>query len=225
AHSGRREVESFVRSAGCGRHGRRRGRRAPTPSRTSCGRPRGRRSDASVGPVRPPCRCIARGLPPPRSVQVVRSFRSPRRPTLASMTFAGLLAFLGLAVVTMDVLGGMLAMGMLLRGGTMRHLLAFAAGYVAVVVAATLVLPPLLTLLGRWLHPVLESNDAIGAVEAVVGLALIGFGVHQFRAASQPPGPHGPLEARAAPARLATLPLILGGVAFAGTALADPAFT
>lgn len=141
------------------------------------------------------------------------------------MTFAGLLAFLGLAVVTMDVLGGVLAMGMLLRGGTMRHLLAFAAGYVAVVVAATLVLHPLLTLLGRWLHPALESNDAIGAVEAVVGLALIGFGVHQFRAASQPPGPHGPLEERAAPARLATVPLILGGVAFAGTALADPSFT
>ena len=64
------------------------------------------------------------------------------------MTFAGLLAFLGLAVVTMDVLGGVLAMGMLLRGGMLRHLLAFSAGYVAVVVAATLVLHPLLTLLG-----------------------------------------------------------------------------
>ncbi|WP_341856663.1 hypothetical protein [Brachybacterium sp. GPGPB12] len=140
------------------------------------------------------------------------------------MTLAGLLAFLGLAVVTMDVLGGVLAMGILLRGGTMRHLLAFAAGYVAVVVAATLVPHPPLTLLGRWSHPVLESNGAIGAVEAVVGLALIGFGVHQFRAAS-PPGPHGPLEERAAPKRLATVPLVLGGVAFAGTALADPAFT
>ncbi len=141
------------------------------------------------------------------------------------MTFAGLLAFLGLAVVTMDVLGGVIAMGMLLRGATMRHLLAFTAGYTAVVIAATLLLHPLLTLLGRWLRPVLESNDAIGTVEAVVGLALIGFSVHQFRAAVRSPRPHGRLEEKAAPARLATVPLVLGGVAFAGTALADPGFT
>jgi cytochrome c biogenesis protein CcdA len=141
------------------------------------------------------------------------------------MTFAGLLAFFGLAVVTMDVLGGVIATGVLLRGGTVRHLLAFAGGYVVIVTAATLVLHPLLELLGRWLHPVLDSNDAIGAVEVVVGLALLGFSVHQFRAASRPPRPHGRLEERASPARLAAAPLALAGVAFAGTALADPAFT
>lgn len=141
------------------------------------------------------------------------------------MTLPGLLAFLGLAVVTVDVLGGVLAMGMLLRGATVRHLLAFAAGYTAVITAATLVLHPLLRWLGRWLHPVLASNDAIGAVEVVVGLALLGVGVHQLRASRRPHREHGRLEDRVAPTRLATVPLLLGGALFAGTTLADPAFT
>ena len=139
------------------------------------------------------------------------------------MTFAGLLAFFALAVVTMDVLGGVLAFGMLLRGGTLRHLLAFGAGYTVIVTAATLILQPLLTLLSRWLHPLLASNGAIGAIEVVAGLALVAFAVHQFRAAARPPAPHGRLERRATPARLAVAPLILAGAAFAGTALADPA--
>lgn len=140
------------------------------------------------------------------------------------MTFAGILAFLGLAVVTMDVLGGVIAISVMLRGGTVRHLLAFAGGYTVIIIAATLILRPLLELLNRWLRPVLDSNNAIGAVEIVVGLALAGFSVHQFRAASRPPRPHGRLE-RSTPARLATGPLILAGVAFSATALADPAFT
>ena len=139
------------------------------------------------------------------------------------MTPAGLLAFFGLAVVTMDVLGGVIAVGVLLRGGTRRHLLAFVGGYVVIVTGATLILHPLLELLSRWLRPVLESSDAIGAVEIAVGLALIAFSVHQFRAAARS-RPHGPLEQRAAPTRLATVPLLLAGVAFAGTALADPGF-
>jgi len=140
------------------------------------------------------------------------------------MTFAGILAFFGLAVVTMDVLGGVIAIGVMLRGGTVRHLLAFAGGYTVIVAAATLILHPLLTLLDRWLRPVLESNDAIGIVEVVVGLALLAFSVHQFRAASRPPTPHGRLEKRSTPARLAAAPLALAGVAFSATALADPAF-
>lgn len=140
------------------------------------------------------------------------------------MTFAGILAFFGLAVVAVDVLGGVIAIGVMLRGGTVRHLLAFAGGYAAVIVAATLILLPLMSLLHRWLQPVLDSNNAIGAVEVVVGLALAGVALHQFRAASRPPTPHGRLEQRATPKRLATAPLVLAGVGFAGTALADPAF-
>src|SRR5699024_23376 len=140
------------------------------------------------------------------------------------MTFAGLLAFFGLAVVTMDVLGGVIAIGVMLRGGTVRNLLALTGGYTVIVVAATLILRPLLALLDRWLRPVLESRGTIGAVEIVVGLALLGFSVHQFRAAARPPTPNGPLEQRSPPRRLATAPLILAWVGFSATALADPAF-
>jgi len=140
------------------------------------------------------------------------------------MTFAGILAFFGLAVVAVDVLGGVIAIGVMLRGGTVRHLLAFAGGYAVVIVAATLILRPLLSLLHRWLRPMLDSNNAIGVVEIVVGLALLAVSVHQFRAASRPPTPHGRLERRATPKRLAIAPLALAGMGFAGTALADPAF-
>ena len=71
----------------------------------------------------------------------------------------------------------------------------------------------------------LASNDAIGVVEVVVGLALVGVGVHQLRASLKPRREHGPLEDRVMPTRLATVPLLLGGALFAGTTLADPAFT
>src|SRR5699024_9817085 len=113
----------------------------------------------------------------------------------------------------------------MLRGGTVRNLLAFAGGYTAIVVAATLILRPLLALLDRWLRPVLESRGAISAVEIVVGLALLGFSIHQFRAAARPPTPHGPLEQRSTPSRLATAPLVPAVVARSATALADPTVT
>ncbi|WP_193105925.1 hypothetical protein [Brachybacterium sp. FME24] len=141
------------------------------------------------------------------------------------MTFAGALAFLGLAVLTMDVLGGVIATGILLRGGRFRHLLAFCAGYTAVIIPVTLLLHPLLTVLGTWLRPILHSNDAIGSVEVVAGLALAGFALHQWRAARRPPLPHGRLQRRSSPARLAMWPLLAAGLAFSATALADPAFT
>src|SRR5699024_3519306 len=51
-----------------------------------------------------------------------------------------------------------------------------------------------------------------------------GFSVHQFRAAARSPTPNGPLEQRSTPRPLATAPLILAGVGFSATALADPAF-
>ena len=141
------------------------------------------------------------------------------------MTFAGILAYFGLAVATMDVLGGVIAIGVMLRGGTVRHLLAFVGGYTVVIIAATLILRPLLELLNRWLRPVLDSNNAIGAVELVVGLTLVAFSIHQFRAESRPPVPHGRLGQRSTQKRLATAPLILAGVGFSATALADPGFT
>src|SRR5699024_8782559 len=115
------------------------------------------------------------------------------------MTSAGLLAFFGLAVVTMDVLGGVIAVGVMLRGGTVRNRLAFAGGCTAVVVAATLILRPLLALLDRWLRPVLESRGALSAVEIVVGLALLGFSIHQFHVAARPHAPHAPLATRSPP--------------------------
>lgn len=141
------------------------------------------------------------------------------------MTFAGILAFLGLAVVTMDVLGGVIATGVLLRGGAVRHLLAFLGGYTVVVTAATLALHPLLAWLSSVLRPVLDSNNAIGTVEIVVGLALAGISAHQFHAVSRPRQKHGRIEERSTPTRLAATPLALAGVAFSVTALADPSFT
>ncbi|MDN5896732.1 MAG: amidohydrolase family protein [Nocardioides sp.] len=77
----------------------------------------------------------------------------------------------------------------------------------------------------RGLHRVLDSNYAVRAVEIMVGLALVSFSVHQFRAASHPPAPHGRLERCSTPKRLATAPLILAGVGFSATALAGPGFT
>ena len=132
------------------------------------------------------------------------------------MTFAGILAFLGLAVVTMDVLGGVTAPGVLLRGR---------GGYTVVVTAATLVLLPLLAWRSSVLRPVLDSNNAIGTVEIVVGLALAGISAHQFRAVTRPQQKHGRIEERSTPTRLAATPLALAGVAFSVTALADPSFT
>lgn len=140
------------------------------------------------------------------------------------MTFAGLLAFLGLALVTMDVLGGVIATSVLLSGGRLRHLLAFFSGYAAVIIVATLVLHPLLALLSSWLRPVLASNGAVGSVEVAVGAVLGAVAVHQYRASRRPPGPPGRMQRRSAPKRLALWPMLLAGVGFSATALADPAF-
>ena len=141
------------------------------------------------------------------------------------MTLAGVLAFLGLAILTMDVLGGVIATGVLLRGGKLRHLLAFAAGYTLVIIPVTVVLHPLLTVLGAWLRPILHSNDAIGSVEVAAGLALGAFAVYQWRTARRPPLPHGRVARRSSPTRLGMWPLLVAGMAFSATALADPAFT
>ena len=141
------------------------------------------------------------------------------------MSLPGVLAFLGLAVLTMDVLGGVIATGVLLRGGRLRHLLAFVGGYALVIIPVTALLHPLLTVLGTWLRPILHSNDAIGSVEVVAGLALGAVSVHQWRAARRAPDPHNRLPRRSSPARLAMWPLLVAGMAFSATALADPAFT
>ena len=119
------------------------------------------------------------------------------------MTLAGILAFLGLGAITMDVLGGVIATGILLRGGQLRHLLAFGGGYALVIIPVTALLHPLLTVLGTWLRPILHSNDAIGSIEVVAGLALGALAVHQWRSARTPPSaPGSPQQSQhAGPAR------------------------
>ena len=89
---------------------------------------------------------------------------------------------------------------------------------------AALVLHPLLTPLGSWLRPVLALNGAVGSIEVVVGLVLGAVAVHQVRASRRPPGRPGRLQRRSAPKRLALWPMLLAGIAFSATALADPAF-
>src|SRR5699024_11754733 len=64
---------------------------------------------------------------------------SPPRPStlFPYTTLFRSLAFFGLAVVTMDVLGGVIAIGVMLRGGAVRNLLALTGGYTVIVVAMT----------------------------------------------------------------------------------------
>lgn len=141
------------------------------------------------------------------------------------MTLAGVLAFLGLGAITMDVLGGVIATGILLRGGRLRHLLAFCGGYALVIIPVTALLHPVLTVLGTWLRPILHSNNAIGSIEVVAGLALGALALHQWRSVHRQPSAPGRLSSRSTPSRLAIWPLLAAGLAFSMTALADPAFT
>lgn len=135
------------------------------------------------------------------------------------MTVLGLLTFLALAAVSVDVLGGILAATFLHRGIPPRHLLLFVGGYTGVIIAATLVIHPLIQIVGGWLHPLLASNNALGVVEIVVGTILIVVAWFQRRTALHPKPPK---KKREVSDRTASL--LLGGAAFAFTAVADPAF-
>lgn len=135
------------------------------------------------------------------------------------MTMLGLVTFFGLALVTVDILGGVLAAAMLARGVRPAHLLWFIGGYAVVVTAATVVLKPVLTWLGGVLAPVLGSATWLGVVQILVGAALLVVAAIQRRSASRP---RPPAEVREVPDRIPSL--ILGGAMFSATVLADPAY-
>ena len=135
------------------------------------------------------------------------------------MTLLGLLAFFGLAVVTMDVLGGVLAATMLGRGVRPAHLLYFLGGYAAVVTAATIVLKPLLVLAGEVLAPVIGSRTWLIVIEMAVGCALLAFAALQRHNALHPKPPVVAHEVRD---RIPSL--IGGGMLFSATVLADPTY-
>lgn len=135
------------------------------------------------------------------------------------MTMLGLLAFFGLAVVTMDVLGGVLAATMLGRGVRPLHLLYFLSGYAVVVTAATLVLKPLLVLAGEVLAPVIGSRTWLIVIELAVGCALLAFAAFQRHNALHPKPPVVAHEVRD---RVPSL--IGGGMLFSATILADPTY-
>lgn len=135
------------------------------------------------------------------------------------MTLAGLLTFFGMAVVTMDVLGGVIAATFLARGMRPLHLLAFVGGYAAAVIAVTLALHTLLQLVGGWLAPLLGSETAIAVVQLVVGTALIGFALFQRHRAEHPPAP------RERDTRDRVGSLAAGGLLLSLTTFADPTFT
>lgn len=134
------------------------------------------------------------------------------------MTFVGLLAFFGLAAVTIDVFGGLIAAGMLAAGIRPRSLLYFLGGYTVSCVIATILLRPLIAWAGRIIAPFLASHLWMSVVQIVLGAVLVGLAVHQRHSA------HHPKEAKPRPTRDRPLPLILGGVAFSLTTFADPAF-
>lgn len=135
------------------------------------------------------------------------------------MTALGLLAFFGMAVVTMDVLGGVIAATFLARGMRPLHLLAFVGAYAASVIAVTLLLKPLLRIVGEWLAPVLGSETWLSMIQLVVGAALIGFALFQRRNAERIPQPR-QRNLRDQVGSLAT-----GGLLLSLTTYADPTFT
>ncbi|WP_152352338.1 hypothetical protein [Brachybacterium subflavum] len=135
------------------------------------------------------------------------------------MTLAGLLTFFGLAVVTMDVLGGVIAATFLARGMRPLHLLYFLGGYAVAVLAVTLVLKPILAFAGRWVAPVLDSGVRVSVIQLVVGCALIGFAAYQCRSAlrPRPPKDHHTIDQVGS--------LAVGGLLLSLTTFADPTFT
>lgn len=135
------------------------------------------------------------------------------------MTTLGLLTFFGMAVVTMDVLGGVIAATFLARGMRPLHLLAFVGAYAASVIAVTLALKPLLGTIGGWLAPVLGSAAWLAAIQVAVGCALLGFSALQRRNALHPRPP----RTRETTDRLGGL--AAGGALLSLTTFADPTFT
>jgi cytochrome c biogenesis protein CcdA len=135
------------------------------------------------------------------------------------MTFAGLLTFFGLAIVTMDVLGGVIAATFLARGMRPLHLLYFLGGYAVAVLAVTLVLKPILAVVGRWALPVIDSSWRVAVIQLVVGCALLGFAAYQCRSAlhPRPPKDHHTIDQMGS--------LVVGGLLLSLTTFADPTFT
>lgn len=134
------------------------------------------------------------------------------------MTLLGTLTFLGLAVVSLDVLGGVIAAALLARGTRPVRLLIFLASYAVIVLIATLVMQPLLQFAGRLLHPLLGSLTALAVIQLLVGVVLAGLCVHQARASLRPPRP--PKEA----SRQRRGGLVAGGALFSLTILCDPTY-
>lgn len=134
------------------------------------------------------------------------------------MTVVGLLAFFGIAVMAVDVLGGFIAAGLLAKGVQPRHLWWFVLGYAVPVTIAVLILKPLLDVAGRWLAPVLGSATAMAVIQLVIGLILLGVAYHQRRTADQPKPPKPPRTKD----RVGSL--LAGGAAFSVTVLAHPFF-
>lgn len=134
------------------------------------------------------------------------------------MTLLGLLTFFGLAVITMDVLGGVIAATFLARGMKPPHLLAFLGGYALSVVLMTLLLKPILSRLGEWIAPVIGSEVWVSIIQLVVGAALLGFAVFQRHGAlhPRPPKDHH--------TRDRTSSLLVGGLLLSLTTFADPTF-
>lgn len=135
------------------------------------------------------------------------------------MTVLGLAAFFGLALVTIDIVGGIAAAAMLARGMRTRRLLIFAGAYTVAITAALALMLPLIARVKQWLHPVLGSELALGTLQVLAAIGLIGLGLYELRSANRPVIPKAEREVKDR-----TGSLITAGVVLAATTCIDPAF-
>lgn len=134
------------------------------------------------------------------------------------MSGVGILAYLGLAVVSIDPFGGIVAGAALARGAGRRALAALVLSYLLAITAAILALRPILGFLGHLLAPVLAAHIAWSIAQLVIALALLGIAAHQLRASLRPPKP------REGPARVSPWALMGASLLLALTSMPDPPF-
>lgn len=134
------------------------------------------------------------------------------------MSASGVLAYLGLAVVSLDPFGGIVVVGALLRGVSRRALVTLLVSYIVLITAVILALGPLIRLAAGFLAPFLRSPAPWAIAQAVIALALIGVGIHQARTLRRP------AEPAAEPRGVSPRAMAVAAALLAITSMPDPPF-